>query len=186
MTIADRDGTAEESALNDMTATANGQPDENKERRVFLNDRGEGTFICPACEKGVIKDLSQFADASSAVRLKCKCRCGNVYRVLVERRRHFRKPTDLVGTFTFNTGSGRPVKGLMRIRDISQSGVRFSVNSMPEFAVGDQLIIEFTLDDEERSQIREAGVVRRIQSNMVGFTFKTTDHYGKLGQYLFR
>jgi hypothetical protein len=57
---------------------------------------------------------------------------------------------------------------------------------MPEFEVGDTLQIEFSLDDEERSQIREKGVVRRIQSNRVGLEFITTDHYGKLGQYLFR
>lgn len=173
-------------ALNSWTEKNNGQLPEIKERRVFLNDRGEGTFICPSCEKGVIKDLQQFAETRTVVRIKCRCSCGHVYRVLVERRRHFRKPANLLGTFSYDGGTGRPVKGVIRIRDISQSGVRFSVNSIPDFAVGDRLTIEFTLDDKERSQIREDGVVRRIQSNMVGLAFKNTDHYGKLGQYLFR
>ena len=167
------------------TTTA-GLKDERKEHRVFLNDRGEGTFICPVCEKGVIRDLSQFLETKTAIRLKCKCSCGNDYRVLLERRRHFRKPTNLVGMFFFRRGPGSPMKGLIKIRDISQSGIQFSVNSMPEFEVGDKLIIEFTLDDEERSLIREEGVVQRIQSNIVGLDFKTTDHYGKLGRYLFR
>jgi ribosomal protein L19 len=75
---------------------------------------------------------------------------------------------------------------LARIRDISQSGIQFSVNSMPDFEIGDKLIIEFTLDDKEHSRIREEGIVRRIQSNIIGLTFQTTDRYGKLGQYLFR
>ena len=169
-----------------MPNTTAGLKDERKEHRVFLNDRGEGTFICPACEKGVIRDLSQFAETRTAVRLKCKCSCGNDYRVLLERRRHFRKPTNLVGMFFFRGGHGSPRKGLIKIRDISQSGIQFSVNSIPEFEVGDKLIIEFTLDDEERSLIREEGVVQRIHSNIVGLDFKTTDHYGKLGRYLFR
>ena len=159
---------------------------ETKEHRVFLNDREEGTFICPACDKGVIRDLSQFSQTRTAVRLKCKCSCGNVYRVLVERRRHFRKLANLVGMFTFRGGKGPPTKGLIKIRDISKSGIQFSVNSIPEFEVGDKLIIEITLDDEDRSQIREEGMVRRIQANIVGLSFKTTDHYGRLGQYLFR
>ncbi len=154
--------------------------------RVFINDRGEGTFICPACEKGVIRDLSEFADTATAVRLKCRCQCGHVYRVLVERRRHFRKSVDLVGMYLFPRKTGAPLKGLARIRDISQSGIRFSVNTPPDFAVGDQLIVEFTLDDAERSKIRETGVVSRIQVNSVALRFRTTDHYGKLGQYLFR
>lgn len=156
------------------------------EKRVFINDSGEGTFICPACNKGVIRDLSQFSEAPSAVRLKCKCICGHVYRVLVERRRHFRRAVNLAGMFIFEDGQGRSVKGLIRIQDISQSGIRFSVNSLPEFKEGDKLTIEFTLDDEDHSQVREVGMVQRIQTNMIALTFKNTDHYGKLGQYLFR
>ena len=166
-------------------ATA-GLSSEGKEHRIFINDRGEGTFVCPACNKGVIKDLSQFSEIQKAVRLKCKCSCGNAYRVLLERRHHYRKPVSLVGMYFFQGGKGAPIKGLIKIRDISQSGIQFLVNSMPEFQVGDNLTIEFTLDDEERSQIREAGIVQRIQSNIVGLDFKTTDHYGKLGRYLFQ
>ena len=159
---------------------------EKKEHRIFINDRGEGTFICPACNNGVIRDLSQFSQAQEAVRLKCKCSCGNDYRVLLERRRHFRKSVNLVGMFFFQGSKGNPIKGLIKIRNISQSGIQFSINSMPEFEVGDKLTIEFTLDDEEHSQVREAGIVKRIRSNIVGLDFNTTDHYGKLGRYLFQ
>jgi hypothetical protein len=166
--------------------TSTGLSVEKKEHRVFINDREEGTFICPACNNGVIRDLSQFAQAQTAIRLKCKCNCGNVYRVLLERRRHFRKQVNLVGIFLFPGSKGNPMKGLIKVRDISQSGIQFSVNSMPEFDVGDKLIIEFTLDDEERSQIRETGIVQWIQSSNIGLDFQTTDHYGKLGRYLFR
>jgi hypothetical protein len=159
---------------------------ENPIERVFINDGGEGAFICPVCKRGTIKDLSDFLHTESAVRLKCKCNCGHTYRVLVERRRHFRKAVNWTGIYYFKTRGGAQIKGLIRIRDISRSGIRFSVNNMPEFKVGDNLIVEFTLDDDERSQVREEGVVRRIQSNIVGLKFKTIDHYGKLGQYLFR
>ena len=167
-------------------ATNATQAEPQKDLRVFINDRGEGTFICPACDKGVIRDLSQFIGAATAVRLKCKCSCGNVYRVLVERRRHFRKPTKLVGMFSHRPATGKPTKGLVKIQDISKTGLRFSVNSMPEFEVGSKLTVEFTLDDEDRSQVREVCIVRRIQSNIVGVEFENFDHYGKLGQYLFR
>ena len=177
-------------AQENMNASTANQPGKSRaakdEKRVFINDQGEGTFICPSCNKGVIKDLSEFSETPSAVRLKCKCSCGNVYRVLVERRRHFRKPVNLAGIFIFQDSQSHPVKGLIKVLDISQSGVRFSVNNIPDFKVGDKLIIEFTLDDEEHSQIREVGTVRRIHTNIIGFTFKNTDHYGKLGQYLFR
>lgn len=167
-------------------ATRAKKPTAEKEHRVFINDNGQGTFICPVCEKGVIRDLSQFADVKSAVRLKCKCSCGNVYRVLVERRRHFRKPVNLVGMFLHRGVNGTPTKGLIKILDISQSGTRFSVNTMPEFSEGSKLTLEFTLDDEDRSQVREVCTVRRIQSNIIAVEFENFDHYGKLGRYLFR
>jgi len=167
-------------------ATTAANPTAEKERRVFINDKGQGTFICPACEKGVIRDLSQFTEIKSAVRLKCKCNCGNVYRVLVERRRHFRKSVNLVGMFIYRGAKKAPPKGLIKILDISQSGICFSVNAIPEFEVGSKLTLEFTLDDEEHSQVQEDCTVRRIRSNIVGVEFDKLDHYGKLGRYLFR
>ena len=181
-----KDPTTQTDAQDPRSDVPGGGETGDQEHRVYMNDRGEVTFICPACEKGVIRDLSEFAAAKAAVRLKCKCGCGHIYRVLVERRRHFRKPVNLMGKFVYQTDQGKSVKGLIRVRDISQSGIRFSVNSMPDFAIGDKLVIEFTLDDLEHSQIRETGIVRRIQNNMVGLSFKSIDHYGKLGQYLFR
>lgn len=159
---------------------------EAAEKRVFINDRDEATFICPVCNKGVIKNLSNFTDSQTAVRLKCRCSCGNVYRVLVERRHHFRKPVDLMGRFIFEGNRQAPFKGLLRIRNISQSGVQFTVNDEPKFKVGDRITIEFTLNDAERSQILVDGVVKRIKDNIVGFAFNSTEHYGQLGKYLFR
>ncbi len=161
-------------------------PPAEEEHRVFINDRGEGTFICPSCDKGVIRDLNAFTNTDSAVRLKCTCSCGNVYRVLIERRRHFRQHAKLVGMFSHRAATGQPTKGLVKILDISRSGLKFSVNSMPEFEVGSKLTLEFTLDDKDRSQVQEVCTVRRIQSNIVGVEFENLDHYGKLGQYLFR
>jgi hypothetical protein len=156
------------------------------EKRVFLNDRGEATFICPVCDKGVIKDLSKFSDVPTAVRLKCKCSCGYVYRVLVERRNHYRKQVNLMGRFIYSGNRTSPLHGLLRVHNISQSGIQFTINTEPTFAVGDKLTVELTLDDGDRSQISVDGIVKRIDGNIVGFAFNTTEHYGQFGKYLFR
>ena len=176
----------EKNATQEPASSAGPAKSAAPEKRVFINDQGTGTFICPVCQKGVIKDLSNFRHIKSAVRLKCTCSCGHVYRVLVERRRHFRKPVNLMGRFVFDDRRKRPLRGLLRIRNISQSGVQFTINIEPEFRVGDKLTIEFSLDDEEQSPISLEGVVARIENNIVGLAFDTTDHYGRLGQYLFR
>ena len=178
---------AQESDLVHHLSTQTGLSPPQPVTRVYVNDRREGTFICPACERAVVRNVSEFSRLRSAVRIKCRCSCGHLYRVQLERRRHFRKSANLMGMYLFKGGpDGRPAKGLIRVRNISQSGVQFTVNSIPAFTIGDPLTIEFTLDDKERSQIREDGIVRRIQANAVGLEFKTTDRYGRLGQYLFR
>ena len=160
---------------------------DDKVMRVFLNNQCKGSFICPACKKGVIKDLSEIARSKSAVHIRCKCACGHVYRVLVERRQFFRRKVKMVGMYIQHRGSGQsPLKGIITVQNISQSGVCFSVNSSPHFKIGDLLTVEFTLDDTDRSKVREEGVVQRIEANMVGLEFTSTDRYGKLGQYLLR
>jgi len=143
--------------------------------RVFLNEQKEGTFICPACNNGVIKHLGRFSNFQKAIRLKCRCNCGHVYRVLVERRRFFRKPVNLVGTYYYSKGENNRKKGPIKILDISQSGLQFSINSMPEFSVGDRIIVEFKMGDRERSQIREMGTVKDIRSNKVGLQYDASN-----------
>ena len=159
---------------------------EKKEIRVFLNDQEKGTFICPVCNNHVTKDLAEYVQTNLAIRIKCKCKCGHVYRALVERRRYFRKPMNVIGTFLDPGVKGQPKKGMIKILNISQSGLQFSVNGVPSFKEGDLLIVEFRLDDEDRSLIREEGIVRRIKSNIVGLEFDNSERYGKLGKYLFR
>jgi hypothetical protein len=151
--------------------------------RVFLNDQKDGTFICPACNNGAIKHLGKFSNSKKAIRLKCKCKCGHVYRVLVERRRFFRKPVNLVGTYYYSKGENNRMKGPIKIMDISQSGLQFSLNSRPEFKVGDRIIVEFRMDDRERSKIREMGTVKDIRSNKVGLQFDSSNLNG-LGLHL--
>lgn len=149
--------------------------------RVFLNDQKDGTFICPACNNGVIKDLGKFSQYKKVILLKCRCKCGHVYQALVERRRFFRKPVNLMGTYYYSEGKMNQRKGLIKILDISKSGLQFSVNSMPEFKVGDQIIVDFTMDDREGSRIREMGTVKGIRSNKVGLQFDAANPKKGLG-----
>ena len=175
---------SEITTLKDKQEAVENQAKDSDFIRVFLNDKEDGTFICPACNNGVIKHLGKFSKSQTAVWLKCRCKCGHVYRALVERRRFFRKPVNLVGTYYYNEGENNPRKGPIKILDISQSGLQFSLNSMPEFKVGDRIVIEFRMDDRERSQIREMGTVKDMRSNKVGLQFDSVDPNDGLGLYL--
>lgn len=141
-------------------------------------------FICPSCHNSVLKDLSNVISAQRVIKIKCKCKCGYVYQAFVDRRAFTRESVNLIGVCFYNNAAGETAKGIIRVLDVSMSGMRFSINGVPEFSVGDRITVEFKLDDWERSQVREEGIVRRIQSNKVGLQFDAIERFGELGLYL--
>ena len=166
--------------------TENLPESKDDEINVVLNDQKEGIFLCPACENSVVRDLSKVAHAKSAIRVKCNCKCGNIFRVLVERRKNIRKSVNLVGMCHFIDGSGKNKKRLIKIHDISFSGLQFSLNDIPKFRFGDQIIVDFRLDDRERNEVKEKGIVIRITSKIVGLQFASEDRCRPLKLYLMK
>ena len=151
---------------------------------VVLNNQKEGLFICPACRKGVTKNLGRIANAQSAIHLKCTCKCGHVFRVLVERRCNVRRLVNLVGMCIYIDRNGETKKRLIKIHDVSTAGLQFSVNVLPDFKLGDQLVVEFRLDDRERTSILEKGTVMRVQSKNVGFKFNSAERISNFKLHL--
>jgi len=103
---------------------------------------------------------------------------------MIERRQSFRKSVELVGMCLYLDGNGKTNKQLITILDVSMTGLQLSVNSLPEFKVGDTVIVDFRLDDRERTKIQEKATVLRIQSRTVGLNFEDKGLIGKLGFYL--
>ena len=160
------------------------EADEKPMNWVVLNDQKEGMFFCPSCKSYVIKDLSKVANVKTVIRIKCKCKCGHVFQAMVERRQSFRKSVNLVGMCLYLDDQGQANKQLIKILDVSITGLQFSVNDSPEFKVGDTVIVNFKLDDRERTEIQEKAIVLRIGSRTVGLKFDSTGLIKSLGLYL--
>ncbi len=156
------------------------------EMRVFISDKNITTIVCPKCNNSVTRNLGDVRRIQKAIRIKCQCSCGHEYKVLLERRKHFRKQTNLGGRYLFQSENGNVKKGLIRVLDISQTGLKFKTNSKPELEPGDEITIEFLLNDKAGSKIEKDCVVKRVKGFRVGVAFLTTDHYGPLGSYLMR
>lgn len=165
----------------------NGTPESRDDViHVVLNDQKEGIFLCPACGNGVIKDLSKFVDSQAAIRVKCKCKCGQAFRTLVERRRNARKSVDLVGMCHFIDSDDQAKKQLIKIHDVSFSGLQFSVNNSPGFRVGGTINVDFRLDDRMRSEIKAEGIVVRTQSRKIGLQFESNRRPKALSWFLMK
>jgi hypothetical protein len=152
--------------------------------RVFLNGNSEATFLCKNCGTGVTRDLSKVIHAQTAIRVKCKCKCGNVFRVLVERRCDYRKKVNLLGMCHCIEDTILTQKRLIKVLDISRKGLQFSTNDMSGFTVGDKVLADFNLDDINNTEIKVKGAVKRIRSKNVGIEFNAIDCQRELTFYL--
>lgn len=156
-------------------------------KKIFANSRHQATFLCDACGKQVVKDVSRFATLDREIRLKWRCSCGEHSNVMLERRQFVRKSVKLPGAYSFAAPDGRTLSGAVTLLDISQRGLRFKHEGSlrrPALQAGQRLSIRFKLDDEFQTTISREVVVRKISGDVVGAEFIVREHYDKLGAYL--
>ena len=138
------------------------------------------TFTCPECKKSWQKNLSQFARFETN-RFKCKCPCGHSFPVILEKRRHYRKPTHLTGSFIHDRTKRR---GIIHVKNISKSGAGFELTSEQFMHVGDILGLKFNLDDAAKSFLYKEVIVKKIAGLFVGVEFCETRYGDVLEVYL--
>jgi predicted RNA-binding Zn-ribbon protein involved in translation (DUF1610 family) len=165
-------------SLDNHTTVQNQIPD-----KVYIDAGNKATFRCPTCGHAKVADVSRYKKANGAVKVTYKCACGNSRTVLLERRGAIRKAVNFTGTFLLK---GRGICGLMRVIDISRTGLRIEMTLKHNIREGDQMMLEFELDNPQKSCIRREAVVKSIIDDYhFGITFLSDDHFDDLGPYLF-
>lgn len=159
--------------------------------KVFVNNDNTATLICPNCQKTRIVDVSKYLGPDAPAKLKAKCACGNSYGVALEKRRHFRKETELEGIYRYTVsapdGSASEAKGRMKVVNLSKTGMRLKLNSPPPFQLGDRINVEFRLDDKNKSLINRDVYVQNIKDLFVGAEYVSQFSLDStLGFYLFQ
>jgi len=159
--------------------------------KIFTNTDNTATFKCPKCETAKIVDVTKYINSPKKTKLKAKCGCGHSYEVFLDKRKNFRKETNLPGVYKYSVNGQAPNQGpehagTMTVLDISTTGLRLKVNAMPRFKVGDMLNLEFTLDDKNRSEIRKRVIVRNLRGFTIGVELDTAQAKSEpLAFYLF-
>lgn len=157
-------------------------------KKIFLKSDNKAALVCDACGKRRWKDVSRFAHLEQEVRLKWTCTCGEINRVVLERRNFIRVKVKLPGTFSFYATNGKFSMAPLFVVNVSQGGLRFdrrtSAGRYP-FREGDHLSVQFDLDDKNASSVSRDVVVRTIfKDGTVGAEFVSKEHYDPLGFYL--
>jgi hypothetical protein len=147
--------------------------------KVFLTKSGKANFTCPECGHIRQMDVTKFKKMDREVKLKCTCKCQNVFSVILERRRHIRKKVHLPGELLMGKQ-----KYPININDISKVGLKIHTKDVLDLDVEDKIILEFILDDTDNSKVSKEVIVKKINQTQIGGKFSSKDHYDKLGTYL--
>ncbi|MBT8339474.1 MAG: hypothetical protein HKP58_09935 [Desulfatitalea sp.] len=139
--------------------------------KVFITSNNKATFVCPQCGNVTTANVAKYAAIDKKITVKCRCNCGHRFDVSLEKRRQYRKATDLPGTFYYRQDTGDMDKGIMRVVDVSTTGLKLKLNVQPRFSIGEMLDVEFHLDDKRHTLLKKRVVVRNIYKNLVGTAF---------------
>lgn len=150
--------------------------------KTFVREDNITTIACPSCKKTKNTSVASFKNKCHF--LKVRCPCKNVFKVQLDFRQYYRKPTDLPGTYVCTKPAGLG-GGRMTVEDISLGGVGMLVNETHELKVGCILKLTFTLDDRKKTPLKKQVIIRSIKGNFIGCEFTDKDLYEKqLGFYL--
>jgi hypothetical protein len=132
-------------------------------KKVFVDDTNQATIICPKC--GLKKDVDVTNFKNTQKKLRAKCRCGEVFRVILEFRRHRRKKVRLNGEYSV---IGSYERGEIILEDISAGGIRFESLKPHYISRNDIVILTFKLDNTMKTEIQKVVKIIWIVDRTVG------------------
>jgi hypothetical protein len=136
--------------------------------KIHLDSEHCASITCPECKKSFKIDLSRLETSMKQIRVNCNCPCGNSFPVILDRRRHERKKTQLTGAYIHDK---KKTRGLIKIVDLSRSGIGFESFSDHRISTGDVLTVRFNLDDAFNTLINKEILTKRINKNFIGNEF---------------
>ena len=147
----------------------------------FVKNDNEATVVCPECDLAKTVSVKQFRNQQH--RVKVKCTCGNVFKIMLEFRRHRRKDTSLTGDYKPNAPNTDG--GVVEIVNLSLGGACFETRGNHDMKIGQTGSINFTLDNRKQTVLLKYVVIRSAQGNRIGCEFIEDQAYEPaLGFYL--
>lgn len=137
--------------------------------KVHVRDNNTATLVCPAC--GAVKHFAADRYRHGRHTISVRCRCQNVFSLLLDFRRHYRKQTSLPGTYEI-LSEGGVGGGIIHINDISRGGLGFTVSGLHRIEKDQELQVEFQLNDKKKTVLKRRMLVKSVLQNNIGCQFK--------------
>ena len=140
--------------------------------KIYVSAENTATFVCPKCSRSRTEDVSLYLEADREIKAKIRCKCGHRFETMVDRRKHYRKTTNLVGIYMIEE---KGITGQMTIKDISRGGLKFHIHAKPVFQIGSRILVEFRLDDRNKTVISKSVIIKSLKDGYVGAQFASVD-----------
>ena len=155
--------------------------DNNRLKRVYVRQDGNVTFICPSCNRVSIVSVSKFKGQRHTIKIRCNC--SNQFVTNLDFRQHYRKPTNIKGSYSLIQPA--QAGGEVIVRNISLGGISFEVLGAHYIKEGDTGKINFVLDNKNKTQLERRFTVQSVNGQVVGCKFIKDREYDKeLGFYM--
>jgi len=150
--------------------------------KAFVRADNSVTITCPQCNMPKNAAVGAFKDKSHYI--KVKCQCSAVFRVHLDFRQHYRKSTELPGTYKCIKPAGMG-GGIITVKDISLGGIGFETQGQHNISKGQVLVLNFELDDKKKTPLKKEVVVQSVNNDFIGCRFSDNQLFEKaLGFYL--
>jgi len=132
-------------------------------KKIYVDNDGIVNFTCPQC--GITKKESAYIYRSHPEPVTIGCTCQNVYVVQIEFRRDYRKRTNLSGSYATTK------REIMTVKNLSMGGSGFEAKLDHGLIHADSIMVEFRLDNNQRSLIKKNATICGIKGNYISCKF---------------
>lgn len=153
--------------------------------KSFISRNNTASITCPQCRKSRNINVEKYRYRRHTIKVRCSCHHN--FAVLLDFRKHFRKETNLEGTFVLvppGVGSGK-----LNVLNLSKIGIGFSIGFAADGAYrivpGHKVRVTFQLDNKKQTVISKTVTIRTINDTYIGGEFDLNEAFDKdLGFYL--
>ena len=123
--------------------------------KIYISNTKITTFVCPKCHKSKTVNVSKYVDPDKKVKVNVRCPCGHSFSSILEKRKRYRRKTNLPGSYIRLLDGKKIDGGLMIVRDLSIIGMKLEIDAGSNCGIGDVIQVEFHTDDAQRALIKK-------------------------------
>jgi hypothetical protein len=149
--------------------------------KLFVGKKWTTKIICPNCKCSRFVNFSKYKKLARTVKVRIKCKCGYAQVALLERRDRHRKPTNLKGIYISKLVGRNIDQESIEVKNLSVDGIRFKFmdNHKYEFKPGDELLVEFSLNEKPGSLIRKEAIIKSFNRPSISAQFKNKNSFNE-------